>query len=212
MIEVHNILDIKDYIEDLTGVIFDLDDTLYSEKQYVRSGYRKIADYFKIPEMEEDMWCVFQNGGRAIDEVLVKYDLEEYKDKAIHIYRYQIPNISLYTGVRKMLEQIQKNKKLGIITDGRPEGQRAKIKALNLEADKIIITDELGGSEYRKPNPKAYKLVMEEWDMQPDQMCYIGDNISKDFIAPEQLGMRCIWFHNPEGIYYSRNNLKGLFR
>ena len=30
------------------------------------------------------------------------------------------------------------------------------------------------------------------------KMCYIGDNISKDLIAPEKLGMRAIYFINKE--------------
>ena len=34
-----------------------------------------------------------------------------------------------------------------------------------------------------------------------EQMCYIGDNIRKDFIAPEQLGMKAIWFRNKDGLY-----------
>ena len=33
-------------------------------------------------------------------------------------------------------------------------------------------------------------------------MCYVGDNIKKDFVAPEELGMRCIWFRNRDGLYY----------
>ena len=33
------------------------------------------------------------------------------------------------------------------------------------------------------------------------QMCYIGDNINKDFIAPLKLGMRAVWFRNQDGLY-----------
>lgn len=46
-----------------------------------------------------------------------------------------------------MLERLKQNYKLGLITDGRPEGQKAKIKALRLGKyfDEIIITDELVG-------------------------------------------------------------------
>ena len=29
----------------IKGVIFDLDDTLYSEKEYVKSGYEAVSDY-----------------------------------------------------------------------------------------------------------------------------------------------------------------------
>ena len=36
---------------------------------------------------------------------------------------------------------------------------------------------------------------------QPDRLVYIGDNVKKDFIAPKQLGMKCIWFKNTDGLY-----------
>lgn len=33
------------------------------------------------------------------------------------------------------------------------------------------------------------------------RMAYVGDNPSKDFIAPEALGWRSFWFRNPRGLY-----------
>lgn len=55
--------------------------------------------------------------------------------------------------------------KVGIITDGRPEGQRNKIKALGLEelVDDIIITDELGGIQFRKPNDISFRIIQNRW-------------------------------------------------
>lgn len=205
MIEITNILDVEKYIEGLDAVIFDLDDTLYSEKQYVRSGYKKIAEHFSILAMEDEMWTVFKSGGRAVDVVLEKYGLEECKDKALQTYRFQEPEICLYPGVRGMIERIRREYKAGIITDGRPEGQRAKIRALGLDVDEVIITDELGSIECRKPNPIAFEKMAGRLGTEFGVMCYVGDNIEKDFVAPEKLGMRCIWFRNPDGIYY-RNN------
>lgn len=201
MIEINNILEAKKYIEGLNAVIFDLDDTLYSEKQYVKSGYKKIAEYFKNSVIEVELWKAFQSGGKAIDEVLEKYALSEQKKEALHIYRFQEPEISLYPGVAEMISRIRMNKKVGIITDGRLEGQRAKLKALKIEVEKVIITDELGGIEYRKPNPKAFEIMLESLHVEPERACYIGDNAKKDFVAPKKLGMRCIWFRNPDGLY-----------
>ncbi len=42
MTEIQNILDVERLIKDVDAVIFDLDDTLYPEKEYVRSGYKKL--------------------------------------------------------------------------------------------------------------------------------------------------------------------------
>ena len=34
-----------------------------------------------------------------------------------------------------------------------------------------------------------------------EQMIYVGDNLQKDFIAPETLGMSCVYFRNSDGLY-----------
>ena len=201
MIVIDSILEAEEHIRDLEAVIFDLDDTLYSEKEYVRSGYRRIAEHFGKPELAGQMWSVFMRGGRAIDEVLAAHGMEANKEEALQVYRFQEPDIQLYPGVAEMIERIRLNKKVGIITDGRPEGQRAKIRALGIQVDEVIVTDELGGIEYRKPNEKAFVLMRKLLSTQYKQMAYIGDNVKKDFIAPERLGIRAIWFQNREGLY-----------
>lgn len=201
MIEIDSILEVENYINDVDAVIFDLDDTLYSEKEYVRSGYRKIAEHLGVQQMEDEMWSVFKSGGMAIDEVLKSYNLLDMKEEALQIYRCQEPDIHAYAGVINMIDRIRKNRKVGIITDGRPEGQKAKINALGLEVDKVIITDELGGIEYRKPNKTAFYLMKDYLRVKFERMVYIGDNIRKDFIAPENLGMKTIWFRNKDGLY-----------
>ena len=207
MIEIRNILESADHLEGIDAVIFDLDDTLYSEKDYVRSGYKKIAEVFpQLPDLAEKLWAAFEEGRPAIDFVLEEAGAltEENKAKALHAYRFQMPEIHLYEGVREMLEDIrQTGRKLGIITDGRPEGQRAKIEALGIEGlfDEIIITDELGGPQKRKPCEDAFAIIKEKMDVPYGRMVYIGDNIRKDFIAPDSLGMKSIYFINEDGLY-----------
>lgn len=196
-----------EFIEGYQGIIFDLDDTLYSEKDYVRSGYRKIAEKFIDSEdVYNRLWSLFTEGRPAIDELLAERQeaSAERKKELLDIYRYHIPSIYLYSGVKQMLSDLKaEGKKLGLITDGRVEGQKAKIATLQLENyfDDIIITDSLGGIQYRKPNTKAYELMHEKWDIPYKEMVYIGDNTKKDFIAPNQLGMGTIWFQNADGLY-----------
>lgn len=119
--------------------------------------------------------------------------------------RNHIPEIHLYDGAYELLISLRKRSyRLGIITDGRPEGQRAKIEALGLTdyVDRIIITDELGGPQFRKPNPQAFVMMREYLDVPYERMCYVGDNIKKDFIAPELLGIQSLYYRNPNGLYY----------
>lgn len=215
MTEITDILDVENYIGDLDAIIFDLDDTLYSEKEYVRSGYRKIAELFpEIKGAEELLWKFFQEKKSALDEFLKCEDIftEANKAKCLEVYRFHKPDIHLYSGVREMLKRLKRNYKLGMITDGRPEGQRAKIKALGLEEifDQIIITDELGGTEYRKPNETAYRMMAKKFGTEFGAMCYVGDNTKKDFIAPMKLGMKSIWFRNEDGLYQCSEKRRGV--
>lgn len=208
MVEINEITDVEKYIKGLKAVVFDLDDTLYGEKQYIKSGYRAVSKLLiQVEDAELKLFKAFEEKKSAFDEVLKNEGIytEELKQKCLEIYRNQYPEISFYNGVADMLVKIrERGYKIGIITDGRPNGQRAKIKALELDnyVDYIIVTDELGGISYRKPNEKAFCIIREKFDLKFEEMCYVGDNIMKDFIAPEKLGMKTIWFKNRDGIYF----------
>lgn len=193
MTETGDILAVEALTADAAAVIFDLDDTLYSEKDYVKSGYRAAC-----PEKAEQLWQAFLDGKPAFDTVI-----PEQKEEALARYRSHRPTIALYPGAAEMLKRIRRHARLGLITDGRPEGQRAKIEALGLAAlfDEIIITDELGGAEFRKPNPAAFLEMQKRLGVPYEKMVYIGDNLKKDFAAPAALGMGCIHFINPDGLY-----------
>ena len=187
----------------IKGVIFDLDDTLYSEKEYVRSGYKAVSEYLG-GEYEDKLWSYFEAGKPAIDELLKELGRENEKAEAIEVYRSHKPDIHLYPVVKEMVEELRaKGIKVGIITDGRPEGQRNKLKALGLYIDDVIITDELGGVQFRKPCDIAFRIILNRWRFNPADVVYVGDNPAKDFQAPQQLGMRSLYFQNQDGFYCS---------
>lgn len=188
----------------IKGVIFDLDDTLYSERQYVRSGYKKIAEFLGREDATDKLYGYFETGKAAIDEYLAEIFESEKKAECLKIYREQIPEIELYEGVVELIQDLKvKGCKVGIITDGRPEGQKNKIKALGLDKliEDIIITDELGGTQFRKPCDIAFRIMQNRWRLPYEQIVYVGDNPNKDFQAPRQLGMRSLFFKNENGLY-----------
>jgi len=197
-------------ISKIKGIIFDLDDTLYSEKDYVRSGFRAIAsDLGKDETCVDQLWKYFEEGKPAIDCLLNKWHRMDMKDMLLKVYRSHIPDITLYDGVIETIQSLRDaGIKVGIITDGRPEGQRNKIQALGLESimDDIIITDDLGGEQFRKPCDIAFRIMMTRWRLNPSDILYIGDNIAKDFQAPLQLGIRSYFYNNPNSLYHSNTS------
>lgn len=205
MIVISDILAVEARVSGFDAVLFDLDDTLYSEKEYVRSGYRQVAALFpEHPGAEDMLWGFFLKKKPAIDCFLEQIGApSDLKAKCLEVYRTHDPDIHLYPGVRDMLIRLKRRHRLGLITDGRPEGQRAKIRALGIAPlfDAVVVTDELGGAAYRKPNPIAFQQMAERFGAACGRMCYIGDNINKDVEGPESLGMTAILFQNRDGLY-----------
>lgn len=196
----------------ILGVIFDLDDTLYSEKQYIRSGYKAVAKLLGDEALADRLWTYFENGKPAIDELLNELGCIGRKEECLEAYREQIPEITLYDGVVDLILELKsKGIKVGIITDGRVSGQKRKLRALGLDKllDDIIITDELGGTQFRKPCDIAFRIMQCRWGIPFEQIIYVGDNPTKDFQACRQLGMRWTYFRNENGLY-SNTLIEGI--
>ncbi|MBC9785842.1 HAD family hydrolase [Heliobacterium chlorum] len=195
------------------AVIFDLDDTLYPEFDYVKSGFNSVATLLSpridqnVAGINESLLKLFHDD-RA--DVFNRYlSLQGIEDKrvlaeCIMTYRGHFPNISLSSDVRELLYWLKNNQLgLGILTDGRPDGQRNKIKALELDkiVDAVIVTDELGGVHYRKPNELAYRRICSQLEIQANEAIYVGDNPAKDFISANQLGMVTVMLKNDHSLY-----------
>lgn len=200
-------------LHEVKAVIFDLDDTLYPEKAYVRNGFTAVADLLPtVPFALEKLWEAFERGLPAIDFVLEEAQLTDnsLRNKCLRVYREQSLPLDLYPGVRGMLAALrERGYRLGIITDGRPNGQRNKIQSLGLPelVDEIIITDELGGPQFRKPNDIAFRIMQGRMDVPYSSMVYVGDNPQKDFVAPDKLGMQSVYFRNMDGLYSKEKEL-----
>ena len=127
-VEIDDILTVEKYLADWHGIIFDLDDTLYSEKDYVKSGYNEVGKILpEVVNASEKLWYFFEKGFLAIDELLSSEGLysKEVKEKCMTAYRSQVPHICLYPGLREMIVRLKKaGKKLGIITDVRGKEQK----------------------------------------------------------------------------------------
>jgi putative hydrolase of the HAD superfamily len=176
-------------IDNQACVVFDLDDTLFKEVDFLKSAYRHIAERLEkeigkniYPEMLE-----LRAAGKSVfDEIKSKYVFEDSIKDIVFEYRFHLPKIELSPGALNLLEAVKCNQsKIGLITDGRSKSQRNKLKALGIEDffDKILISEEFGSE---KPDVRNFQFYMESFEA--DQYIYIGDNFKKDFVTPNKLG------------------------
>lgn len=172
-------------------LVFDLDDTLYSESDFLISGFRavsKMLDEKNSHDLADDLLSRYQKKENAFEYASHKYNVSV--QELLHVYRTHFPEISLYKDSKEILTRLKSTGHiLGLITDGRSITQRNKIKALGIDTwfNKVVISEEFGSE---KPDPRNYKVFQDEFKLS-DDFCYFGDNTRKDFVAPLQLGWKC---------------------
>ncbi len=197
----------------IKAVIFDLDDTLINEVDYIRSGFLEVARYLNSQlgvdcnELVTMMWMLFKQRRRDVFNRLLReyaYTSNDLVTKCVEVYREHIPDLRMRNGAESLLKDLfDSGYKLGLITDGRPQGQWNKINAIGLKqyVSYIIVTDELGGVMFRKPCDVAYRKMLSAMAIKPESAVYVGDNLYKDFITPNVLGMQSVMLKNYYGVY-----------
>ena len=189
----------------IRAVVLDLDDTLYLERDYVRSGFRAVAGFVQErsgldqEQVFAHLWKLFEEGvrGNTFDRFLQADSFLAGKCNTadlIEVYRNHVPPITFLPHMQELLAYFRdRGMGLALITDGAPTSQKAKVKALGLEEyfPIIVITDEQG-IEFRKPHLYGFERVMESMNLPPKGIVYVADNPEKDFRAPKRLGWRSI--------------------
>lgn len=176
---------------------FDLDDTLYLERDYVYSGFRAVAECaatcLNIDDFFERAWSSFERGDRRtiFDTVLVQHGVPPNPaliDMLVATYRSHIPDIALLPDVIPCLDGLS-HVKLAVVTDGPRESQRAKAEALGVRRwiNTLVFTAELGDG-YGKPHPRAFSLVERLTGCNGPSCMYLADNPAKDFAGPSSRG------------------------
>lgn len=191
--------------------VFDLDDTLFKERDFVTSSFRVIAreaDRRGIISYEKALaiLCAGRDGGMAFsslaEEVAARAPgcglTEEWM---VNTYRTHTPDIKLDDATESVLAALrERGETLGIITDGRSNTQRAKIKALGLERfiepRNILVSGETG---FDKTHREPFDMIMMR-NPAERRYVYVGDNSAKDFIWPNKLGWLTVQLDDADGV------------
>lgn len=187
---------------DIRGVVLDIDDCLYLERDYVASGFAALGMALKSEDFARFCWQCFETGVRGNTFELARAQFPQLKlpetSELVQMYRQHVPTIALCPDAKRFLDA--NRRPLSLITDGPLASQRAKFDALGLAryVEQPIFTAQLGLS---KPHPAPYLAASRQLDIDPDKMVYIADNPLKDFIAPHALGWKTIRIRRNAGLH-----------
>ncbi len=168
--------------------VFDLDDTLYSERDFEKSGIEFVYQYFNIKHFELE--TILNNRKNWIEQIIIGSNNQISLQMVLDIYRKHFPIIPLYKDAKVFLEKLlSQGNEMSLITDGRSITQRNKLKALGIDSyfKNIIISEEINSE---KPSEYNFKMVMNNNDS--ENYIYIADNPNKDFVTPNKLGWTSI--------------------
>jgi putative hydrolase of the HAD superfamily len=181
--------------------IFDLDDTLYPERNFVESGFRAVAT-----DLEQMFGWNAQNSlahmlktlselgrGAVFDRLLDSHGVLSPKlvKHCVKTYRYHRPDIQLISEANRVLGLFTTRPYL--VTDGHKQVQYNKIKALNIQPrfSQIYITHRYGVHN-AKPSIHCFELIKRRENCAWTDMFYVGDNPEKDFVNLNPLGVHTI--------------------
>ena len=191
----------------IRGVVFDLDHTLFDRYATLSAVAPYFCSYFDVmpdmtPEKLTPLWCQDDKafvhlGWPKLLEEMTKQNIfrtppafEVFAAFLLGMFRrISVP----FPETKPMLETLRKNGyKLGLITNGSSETQRAKLRNLDLENsfDQVVITGEFGE---HKPSPAPFTAAARWLGAKPEELLYVGDNPLNDVEASRNAGYIPVW-------------------
>jgi putative hydrolase of the HAD superfamily len=193
------------------AIVFDLDDTLYPEVQYVRGGFEAVGRWAAETLSEDarqvtaELWQMFEAGvrGDTFDRWLsVHGHPNTHRPAMVAAYRGHRPSLALYEDVVPALESLAGRARLGLITEGARAVQQAKIDALGLRSkfDRLVVLGEEEREQW-KPSRAPFDLWLEGGEVSADEAVYLADNPAKDFLGARRAGWKSVRVRRTDGLH-----------
>ena len=188
------------------AVVFDMDDTLYSYDEFVGSGYRAVGAHLAdargadASAVVHSLWQAraLAHGQEFQAMCLAHGWPPELAPHLVDVFRHHQPAIRLAAGAALVLEGLRRRGwRLGVLTNGSPRVQRAKVRALGLEplVDGVVYAEEAvsGG----KPASAAFHAIVTRLGSDPARTVMVGDDLRTDIGGARHAGLHAIHMASP---------------
>ncbi|WP_430412008.1 YjjG family noncanonical pyrimidine nucleotidase [Kordia sp.] len=201
-------------MHNITDIFFDLDHTLWDFEKNSALTFKKILAENNIPvDMDRfldiyvpinlEYWRLFREEKiskselryQRLSKTFTQLEVAISDEMINHLSEQYIEHLSMFNHLfeytEELLENLQDNYKLHIITNGFRDVQRRKIKASGIyDYFKHIIDSE--SVDVKKPNPKIFNHALELANVAPENALMIGDSFEADIKGALALNMQVI--------------------
>jgi putative hydrolase of the HAD superfamily len=183
------------------AVLFDLDDTLYPRRRFVLSGFAAVAAHVErfwgIPASAS--FAVLAGAtrrapGRELQALVAGFDLPPWLvPQLVEVIRAHPPRLRLPAASARVLGTLRTGWRLGIVTNGPPDVQARKVKALGLAAlvDTVVYAQGVGRG-VGKPDRAVFVEAARRVGVRPALAVFVGDDPVADIAGARHAGMSAV--------------------
>ena len=194
------------------AVLFDVDDTLCRYRRtgdellavaFERTGldpFVTLAEYHdRYPEFVDDSDSVADLRERCFAAIAAEKGRDPeagrrvaraYADERDH------GNVEPTAGLDAALSALE-DLPLGVVTNGAPKMQSAKLAGLGL-ADAFDVVVHAGYDAPAKPSPAPFREALSALDARPERTYHVGDSLSSDVAGARAAGVGAVWLTGEE--------------
>jgi HAD superfamily hydrolase (TIGR01549 family) len=205
MIRAQTQKDLEELTNPYSEIIWDLDDTIYSLHDYDTGAFEVLCrDILKLDDFDTMVqWLLKNKAEKGVHYRYLFNDFLEYAGQPQDVLRkciesydnYDCCNLQPSHSLMPFLKKLQdRNKKQFIVTNGRKERQRRKMKALGLNdlIEDVYIADPTDKNVRLKPEPEGFYTLQKKHHIVKPIM--IGDNTDIDGAFANNAGIPFINF------------------
>ena len=186
--------------KNILAVVFDFDNTIVDGDYWIIERWKKTIEYvnkkYAINNFENTFWDIFYQKGLYykyhINETLLEVsgDLTLVKDIVKYFHKTEIDDIFI-NGAFDFLNNLKRKYLLGIITNGRKQTQLGRIKRAGIlnYFNSIVCSH-----DFPKPSKIPFLKCIEELELHPENIVYIGDSYEQDYLPALNVGFNPILF------------------
>jgi FMN phosphatase YigB (HAD superfamily) len=179
--------------------VFELDNVLYPEKDYVYQVYYLFANLLEYTDLNDAkqttdlMVNAYNNKGAAavFDELVAVLNVDEKYRKNLEVLMLtaKLPlKLLLYQNMLSFMQEIVTDrKKLFIVTNGNPQQQLNKLRQIEWHGLQPYLICYFADETLPKPEPDVLHLLMEQHNLQRRDILMI-ENSETDRLCAEYTG------------------------
>lgn len=180
-------MDAYQYVTDKQAVIFELDNVLFPEKDYLLQVYYLFAQFIEYTEQKNAqpiinfMQAEYENNGAdtLFEKTAKQFGIDEkykYNFDLLHLNALLPLKLLLFKNMLEFMQELVVNRKqIFIVTAGNPEQQLNKIKQTEWNGLEQYLTvyfvDELG-----QPKAEIFQNILNSNNLSPKQTLVVGAN------------------------------------